>query len=185
MLRRKLESKVVEQRKRIAELELQLGKEKAYLEGLEDSLKLFPAEGMSVAAPTLREGSELAKARDALRKEGKPLHVDELPERAVALERGAHEPADEILERAVRGELAGAHMAAELEVGIVAPSWDTEAETRLVDPLSEALAHEEPVPDERTKDLVTQGPVEDEGGRDHHGVHGRRHVQARHVLGSE
>jgi len=88
---------------------------------------------------------------------GHPLHVDELPERAVALERGAHEPADEILERAVRGELDGAHMAAELEVGIVDPSWDTEAETRLVDPLSEALAHEEPVPDERTKDLRDAG----------------------------
>ena len=78
MLRRKLESKVAEQRKRIAELELQLAKEKAYLEGLEDSLKLFPADGASIAVVTLREGSELAKAREILRKEGKPLHVDEL-----------------------------------------------------------------------------------------------------------
>jgi hypothetical protein len=81
MLRRKLESKVAEQRKRIAEMELRLAEAKAYLEGLQDSLKLLPPEGSRASVATLREGSELAKAREILRKEGKALHVDELLKR--------------------------------------------------------------------------------------------------------
>lgn len=81
MLRRKLESKVAEQRKSIAGQELQLAKDKAYLEGLLDSLKLFPADGTTSVAATLRENSELAKAREILRTAGKPLHVDELLKR--------------------------------------------------------------------------------------------------------
>ncbi len=58
-------------------MERQLGEAKAYLNGLLDSLKLLPVEGGS-PAQELRSGSELAKTRDILRKEGKSLHVDEI-----------------------------------------------------------------------------------------------------------
>ena len=77
-LRRKLESKVTDQQRKIADLERQIAEAKAYMNGLQDSLKLLPQDGNAASIPILREGSDLAKARNTLQKEGKPLHVDEL-----------------------------------------------------------------------------------------------------------
>ena len=79
-LRRKLEAKVADQQKKLGDLERQLAEGRAYLAGLQDSLKLLPSEG-GAAPENLREGSDLAKARDLLRKEGKPLHLEELLKR--------------------------------------------------------------------------------------------------------
>jgi uncharacterized coiled-coil protein SlyX len=80
-LRRKLEAKVADQQRKISELERQVAEARAYLAGLQDSLKLLPQEGGSAVPETLREGSDLAKARELLRKEGKPLQIDELLKR--------------------------------------------------------------------------------------------------------
>lgn len=80
-LRRKLEAKVADQQRKLGDLERQLAEGRAYLAGLQDSLKLLPQEGGSAASEILREGSDLSKARDLLRKEGKPLHIDELLKR--------------------------------------------------------------------------------------------------------
>jgi hypothetical protein len=77
LLRRKLEAKIADQQGKIGGLDRQLAEARAYLCGLQDSLKLLPLEGGAVSE-TLREGSDLAKARDMLRKEGKPLHLDVL-----------------------------------------------------------------------------------------------------------
>lgn len=80
-LRRKLEAKVADQQRKIGELERGLAEARAYLAGLQDSLKLLPQEGGSMVTESLREGSDLARVRDLLRKEGKPLHIDELLKR--------------------------------------------------------------------------------------------------------
>lgn len=51
----------------------------AYISGLSETLKLLPKETpATTAALALRAGSEVARARDAILKAGKPLHVDEL-----------------------------------------------------------------------------------------------------------
>jgi hypothetical protein len=66
----------------VGNLKHELARAEAYLEGLEDSLKLLPQEiGGVMASANLREGTDLAKARDIIRKEQKPLHVDELLKR--------------------------------------------------------------------------------------------------------
>ena len=78
-LRRKLEAMIAGQQKKIADLERQIAEGKAYLSGLQDSIKLLPQEGGSPdSEAVLREGSALAKARDILRKAGKPLHVEDI-----------------------------------------------------------------------------------------------------------
>jgi len=76
-VRRKLESKIADQERKIGDLERQLAGARAYLDGLRDALKLHPPDGTTPVL-ALRDGSDLAKVRDILRTEGKPLHVDEL-----------------------------------------------------------------------------------------------------------
>jgi|SRR5271169_515222 len=76
-LRRKLESKIADQERKIGELERQLMESRAYLAGLRDALKLHPQDGVAPAFE-LRPGSDLAKVRGILQAGGKPLHVDEL-----------------------------------------------------------------------------------------------------------
>jgi hypothetical protein len=80
-LRKKLEAKIADQQRRIAQMERETSEAKSYLSGIQDALKMLPPDGIDPANATLREGSELAKVRDTLRKEGKPLHIDELLKR--------------------------------------------------------------------------------------------------------
>jgi hypothetical protein len=61
-----------------ATMELQLKENKAYIQGLQDSMKLLPKDGNGTAEYTLREGTALAKARDALRAAKSPLAIGEL-----------------------------------------------------------------------------------------------------------
>jgi hypothetical protein len=51
----------------------------AYIQALQDTLKLIPEAGDSASQEvSLRYGSNVAKARDALRQAGKPLHITEI-----------------------------------------------------------------------------------------------------------
>lgn len=72
-MQKRIEKKELE----IKELETKLSEAKAYIQGLCDSLKLLPKENVS-PADDLRQGSDLAKARKAILKIGKPLHVVEI-----------------------------------------------------------------------------------------------------------
>jgi len=72
-LQKKIDKKTTE----INELENKLLEAKAYLQGLYDSLKLLPKENVS-PADDLRQGSDMAKARKAILKMGKPLHIVEI-----------------------------------------------------------------------------------------------------------
>jgi hypothetical protein len=75
-LSRKIERKKAE----INELESQLRLAREYLQALEDTFKLIPKD-MSNGANDLvamRPGTALARARDAIRKAGRPMHINEL-----------------------------------------------------------------------------------------------------------
>jgi len=62
----------------ITELELQIREAKAYVQALQDSMKLLPRDGSAAVEHTLRPGSSLAKARDAIRAAGGPLPIAEI-----------------------------------------------------------------------------------------------------------
>lgn len=61
----------------IRELELQLAQAKAYLQAIQDSMKVLPKENPG-EEQELREGSGLAKAKRALQAAGKPMHVGDI-----------------------------------------------------------------------------------------------------------
>jgi hypothetical protein len=76
-LREDLLRKIEKKKQEIASLEAQKQQALAYLQALDDTLKLLPRDG-SHAEGVLRVGGSIAKARDVLRKHGSPMHVTEL-----------------------------------------------------------------------------------------------------------
>jgi len=80
-IRQELQKRIERKQEEIRSLELQLAQAKAYLQALEDSLRLLPKEPMAqklTAEQVLRPGSAVAKAREAILKVNKPLHVNEI-----------------------------------------------------------------------------------------------------------
>ncbi len=77
-LREDIGRKIDKKRAEIIELETQARLAREYLQALEDTLKMLPRESSAETTVTLRPGTSLAKARDALRKAGRPLHITEL-----------------------------------------------------------------------------------------------------------
>ena len=84
-----LKKRIERQEKRLSEIQgqifdlrMQEEKETAYLQALLDTLKLLPQDELESAdaAPeiAMRAGSNVALARDVLRKAGKALHVNEI-----------------------------------------------------------------------------------------------------------
>ena len=80
-LRDEMQKRIEKKQQEIRDLELQQAAANAYLQALQDSLRLLPKD----AAPekqgpeqTLRPGSAVAKARQAILKVNKPLHVTEI-----------------------------------------------------------------------------------------------------------
>src|SRR5438552_1578945 len=80
-LRREFEKRIEKKREEIAALEKQLAEARSYLLALEDSMKLLSRAGDSDGVEVnLRPGTDLAKARDFLKKSGKPMHVTKIIE---------------------------------------------------------------------------------------------------------
>ena len=77
-LRGQLERKIQAKNQEIAKLESELLESRSYVQGLQDALKLLPRDDANNAGKILRPGSDMAKARERLLKEGKPLHIDEI-----------------------------------------------------------------------------------------------------------
>lgn len=79
-LREDLTRRIERKKAEIAELETQVRLAREYLQALEDTFRLVPKDASSSVDPaaTLRPGTALAKARDAIRKAGRPLHINEL-----------------------------------------------------------------------------------------------------------
>lgn len=75
-LEKKIQSKTLE----IAELEAKIREARAYLQGLQDVVRMLPREGADdqPSEQILRKGSDMDKTRDLLRKVGKPLYIDEI-----------------------------------------------------------------------------------------------------------
>lgn len=68
----------------ISDLEAQIERAKVYLQAIQDSIKALPREVPSNhaagedASATLRPGTNLARARDAIQSAGGPMHVIEI-----------------------------------------------------------------------------------------------------------
>jgi hypothetical protein len=74
-IRENLQKLITKKLEENANMELQIRENKAYIQGLQDSMKLLPRDGNGVAEYTLRDGSALAKTRDALKTAGVPLAI--------------------------------------------------------------------------------------------------------------
>jgi len=80
-MREELQKRIEKKHLEIRELEKQLAAAHAYIEALQESMKLLPKDiGTTKIAPdhALRPGSAVAKAREAILKAGKPLHITEI-----------------------------------------------------------------------------------------------------------
>jgi hypothetical protein len=80
-IRDELQKRIERKQLEIRELEKQLAGANAYIEAIQDSLKLLPKDSVGAKAgpeQTLRPGSAVAKAREAILKAGKPLHITEI-----------------------------------------------------------------------------------------------------------
>ncbi len=63
----------------INSLRIQLAQAEAYLQAVQDSIKVLPKEPLNgKTQPDLRPGTLLSQARDVLKAEGKPLHINEI-----------------------------------------------------------------------------------------------------------
>ena len=62
----------------VAELELRVREARAYIQALEDSMKLLPRDMSTGVGHTLRPDSNLAKARDAIKAAGVPLPIADI-----------------------------------------------------------------------------------------------------------
>ena len=79
-LRDDLVKRIERKQQEIMELESRLKENAAYLQALEDTLKLLPREGINEgnADAVLRQNSGTARAREAILQAGRALHVSEL-----------------------------------------------------------------------------------------------------------
>jgi hypothetical protein len=75
-IQRELERRIERKRQEIADLKQQLNTAESYLAALQDTLKLLPKEGDKEVV--LRAGSDLARARDFIKAQGRPLHVTDI-----------------------------------------------------------------------------------------------------------
>ncbi len=80
-LRRKLTREIEKQEVKISQMRSDLVAAEAYLKAQQDVLKLLPREPHQREAHQLRVNSDLAKAREIIAEEGKPIHVSELLKR--------------------------------------------------------------------------------------------------------
>jgi hypothetical protein len=77
-IRENLQKLLTRKLEEIAALELQVRETRAYVQGLQDSMKFLPRDGAGVngvAEHVLREGSALAKTRDVLKAAGSPMTI--------------------------------------------------------------------------------------------------------------
>jgi hypothetical protein len=81
--RRRIEEKMERKQQEIQELEVQLREAKAYIQALQDVMKLIPREGEDASFgetgdSSMRTGSYVFDARNAIQTAGRPLHIVEI-----------------------------------------------------------------------------------------------------------
>jgi len=99
-IRENLQKLVAKKLEEISSLELQVKEANAYIQGLQDSIKLLPRDASNGFEYTLREGSALAKARDVLKAAGTPLPI-------VDILKGLGTPQDKKHRVSLAGTLSG------------------------------------------------------------------------------
>jgi hypothetical protein len=80
-LREEFQKRIDKKQQEIVELQLLIREAAAYVQALQDSMRLLPKDFNSnhpKPEQTLRSGTSIAKAHDAIQKAGKPLHIAEL-----------------------------------------------------------------------------------------------------------
>ncbi|HEV7892547.1 MAG TPA: hypothetical protein VGP08_18180 [Pyrinomonadaceae bacterium] len=79
-LKTQLEKKIQAKTQEIAEFEAKIREARAYVQGLQDAVKMLPRDAADeqAAEQVLRKGSDMDRTRDLLRKVGKPLYIDEI-----------------------------------------------------------------------------------------------------------
>jgi len=82
-LREAIQKRIAKKQDEIGLIEMQyeqmIQSNKAYVQALQDTLKMIPETAESASQDALlRHGSKVAKTRDALRAAGKPLHISEI-----------------------------------------------------------------------------------------------------------
>lgn len=102
-LREDFQKRIDKKQQEIAELELKIKEARSYVQALLDTIKILPKEPAAngnSGAFTLRPGTALARARDAIKQAGRPLHVNEI---LVALSKST----DKANKVSLSGSLAG------------------------------------------------------------------------------
>lgn len=78
-VRENFQKLINKKRQEVSELELQIREAKAYIQALEDSMKLLPRDGVAGGVDhKLRPGSSLAKARDAIKATGAAMPIADI-----------------------------------------------------------------------------------------------------------
>ena len=78
-LREEFQKRIEKKQIEIQDLELKIKEANAYLQALLDTQKLLPKDTISGGSvQSLRPGTAVAKARDAIKKAGNPLHISEI-----------------------------------------------------------------------------------------------------------
>lgn len=77
---KEIERRIRKKEQEIADLERQLYQARAYLEAMQESLKVVSRHTGADMEDALRPGSMMYQAREALRLSGEPLHVDRILE---------------------------------------------------------------------------------------------------------
>jgi hypothetical protein len=79
-IKEELQKRIERKQEEIREMEILLREAQSYLTALQDMVKLLPREPNEIQNPeqVLRPGSAVARARDAIKKAGAPLHITEI-----------------------------------------------------------------------------------------------------------
>lgn len=77
-IRENFQKLINKKQQEVTELELQIREAKAYIQGLEDSMKLLPRDANAAVEHTLRPDSSLAKTRDAIKAAGAPMPIADI-----------------------------------------------------------------------------------------------------------
>lgn len=79
-LRAKIEEKIRKKEEEIKEYENKIKETRAYLQALQDTIKMLPKEIENgvVVENMLKPGSNIAKTYDLLKKTGKPVHLNDI-----------------------------------------------------------------------------------------------------------
>jgi len=77
-IRENLQKLISKKQEEVAALELKSTETRAYIQGLQDSMKLLPRDSNGGPGYELRAGTALAKARDAIKAAGTPMTVSDL-----------------------------------------------------------------------------------------------------------